>query len=148
MKGKPRMIYTSHFGMLAHLLQYFKPSELVSIARNPPGDDPGSYMIKGMRSYRLLAPSWELLTERNMGRISLTQFNRKFLKDCLRPLRPEQILHDLMLQNDDCVLLCYEHDPMICHRRVVGFWLQDNFSGLEVNEWEPSLMLHRITKSK
>jgi uncharacterized protein YeaO (DUF488 family) len=89
--------------------------------------------MKNVRSYRILAPSWELLGEWNQGRLTEEQYVQRFQQEVLAPLDASVIVKDLLLGHTDCVLLCYEGPGKFCHRHIVARWLKAN-AGVDVAE--------------
>ncbi len=87
----------------------------ISISRSAPRRAPAGY-----RLYRKLAPGpW-------FNSVDDDTYHRLFLAEILAPLDPRQVwaeLHALAAPHEP-VLLCWEHDPAGCHRRMVAAWLE------------------------
>lgn len=73
----------------------------------------------------LLAPTQELLDRYKKQRGSWADYERDFLQ-LMRERRVEHLIVRALL--DDAVLLCSEHVPDQCHRRLVLEYLQDAWS--------------------
>ena len=76
--------------------------------------------------YPELAPKlsfWKIWHD-NIGKISEEENNRYYVQEywnqVLSKLDPEKVFRDL----DNSVLLCYEPNPMFCHRHIVAAWLE------------------------
>lgn len=124
------MIYTSYFGRMARLLKVFKPGQLVSIARSPPLQFTGT---RGVRSYKILAPSWDLLNQWHKG-LKPFDYITHFQRETLGDLNPVAIVRDLTQDYDTVVLLCYEPEGQFCHRHIVAEWLKE-YTLQDVEEW-------------
>ena len=85
----------------------------------------------------VLAPTPELLSDYRKNKIDWAEYEPRF--DAL--MRERRIEHALtkdgaapeqpFLQDGDC-LLCSEHEPDQCHRRLVVEYLQCRWNGLEI----------------
>lgn len=109
------MIYTSYWSNVNRLQRY--GIEPVAVSRGKP---------KWFRGRKLdcLAPTWEML---HMGD---EEYNRLYAQILARN-DPNQIAR--FLGTGDVALLCWEKDPMECHRRFIAQWLRD--AGYECEEW-------------
>ena len=87
--------------------------------------------IGGMEYRHLseLAPTQELLDSYKKRRGSWSEYERGFV-ELLRKRGVDQSL-DRSLFNMAC-LLCSEHEPIHCHRRLVAEYLKDKWGDVEV----------------
>lgn len=90
----------------------------VSVARGEPE------WFKG-RSYKALAPSWELIRRKDTN-----VYTVRYKAEVLSRLDPEKVYKDL---GPDAILLCWERPGEFCHRRLVAEWLEKTL-GIEVLE--------------
>ena len=80
-----------------------------------------------------LAPTAEMLADYRKGRCDWATYEAKFL-DLMRERSIEKTL-DPEIVADGC-LLCSEHTPHQCHRRLVAEYLQEHWGGIEVTHLE------------
>ena len=77
-----------------------------------------------------LAPTPELLGDYRKKRIDWDTYTARFL-DLMRARRVEETLSRELL--DAGCLLCSEHQPHHCHRRLVAEYLDDRWGGVRVD---------------
>lgn len=83
------------------------------------------------KSYKLLAPTWEIITAVKNGKISELQYIEQYMNLLFdRGVTPEQILNDLP---ENAILLCYEKSGDFCHRRIVAKWIEQEM-GIAIKE--------------
>jgi len=112
------VIYTSYFSKLRYLPDNAMP---VSISLSSPG------WYKGKR-YKILAPSWSILSEWRQTH-NEERYVQRFNDEILGRLHPDGIyrnLCSLAWPYEDVVLLCYERPSDFCHRHLVAAWLERN----------------------
>ena len=80
-----------------------------------------------------LAPTAEMLADYRKGRCDWATYEARFL-DLMRERRIEETL-DRSVVADGC-LLCSEHTPDQCHRRLVAEYLQEHWGDIEVTHLE------------
>ena len=80
--------------------------------------------------YLKLAPPWELIRRYKRDN-DHDYFVREYKRAVLSKLDAKQVYEEL---GDDAVLLCWEKDPNICHRKIVADWFKEEL-GIEVTEW-------------
>ena len=107
---KDALAWTSYFGSI-QARQSGK--RLVAISRGVPGDFIGERYIE-------LAPSWELLKEKDHQR-----YTRRYISEVLDKLDPAKVATDLA----GAILLCWEAPGKFCHRRIVAEWLEKKVGG-------------------
>jgi uncharacterized protein YeaO (DUF488 family) len=114
------VIYTSYFAKVKALNK--KGIETIGIAVSPPQFYYGQH-------YKELAPRF------NMLRMSNERYDVEF-KKMLSRLDPKTVVEDLkkLSKGKDIALLCFEKDPLECHRSMVATWLERNL-GIEVKEF-------------
>lgn len=101
------MIWTSHFA-------HYRGERAVSVANsNPP--------IDGMRRYKALNPSWEIVQKYKDGSISWREFRRAYIKQ-LKSLNVHKVYREL----NEKVLLCWEAPDKHCHREIIREWFNRN----------------------
>ena len=76
-----------------------------------------------------LAPTQELLTDYRKKRIDWSGYTVRFL-ELMRERRVEETISRETL--DSSCLLCSEHEPHHCHRRLVAEYLNDHWGGIQV----------------
>lgn len=76
-----------------------------------------------------LAPTQELLTDYRKKRIDWSGYTVRFL-ELMRERRVEETISRETL--DAGCLLCSEHQPHHCHRRLVAEYLNDHWGGIQV----------------
>jgi uncharacterized protein (DUF488 family) len=76
-----------------------------------------------------LAPSEEILTEYKKNKGDWHNYEKKFLK-LMEERRIENILSPVEL--DGACLLCSEHLPKHCHRRLVAEYLKNKWGNVEI----------------
>ena len=76
-----------------------------------------------------LAPTQELLTDYRKKRIDWSGYTVRFL-ELMRERRVEETISRETL--DGGCLLCSEHQPHHCHRRLVAEYLDDHWGGIQV----------------
>lgn len=76
----------------------------------------------------LLAPTPELLSGYRKGRISWDEYEHAYL-DLLAQRRVEEVLPRSLFDRR-AVLLCSEHSPERCHRRLVVEYLDEHWGGV------------------
>lgn len=76
-----------------------------------------------------LAPTKDLLARYRKGSISWDNYEKEYIK----LIEERQILNNLDLaQLENACLLCSEHDPHHCHRRLLAEYIQDKFPTIEI----------------
>lgn len=83
----------------------------------------------GYREEPLLAPTPELLAAVRGGSIAWPAFETRY-RDLLARRRVEQLLVPAEL--DGACLLCSEHEPRFCHRRLAAEYLRDRWPGVDI----------------
>ena len=119
------MIFTSYFGNVKKLKQAgIVP---VSIAR---------YNPKWFNGLRII----ELAPKSNMLRMSNEEYDPKY-RAILRGLNPKKIVEkiEILGNGKPVALLCYEKDPLECHRSMVADWLKN--AGYDSDEWHSDFSL-------
>jgi len=92
--------------------------------------------------YKALAP------DRSLLHLEQDEYRKRFLREVLAPLNPNQVVNDLrkLAGNFEPVLLCFEKPPFTatnwCHRRMVAEWLLETL-GLDVPEHQPAVKENR-----
>ena len=76
-----------------------------------------------------LAPTKQILEDYKKRRGSWESYTAQFL-DLMRERRIESTI-DRTIISDGC-LLCSEHEPDNCHRRLVAEYLEDRWGGVEI----------------
>lgn len=82
------------------------------------------------RTYKKLAPPWELVRKYKSGSVEEKMFEQMYRKEVLNKLDSAQVVKDL---GADAVLLCWEGSDKFCHRRIVAMWLEEEL-GIDVKE--------------
>lgn len=75
---------------------------------------------KGRRMMELAPPVW-LLHAYKAGEVTFAQYEVAYAREVLALLDPQQVAQQL---GSDAVLLCWERDATLCHRRIVARWLE------------------------
>ena len=95
------------------------------------------YFLRELRGVNLeyihvpdLAPTQEMLRDYRQRKMSWDTYERKFL-ELMHERRIEETVPKVVLE-DSC-LLCSEHTPDRCHRRLVVEYLQERWGGIEVD---------------
>lgn len=83
----------------------------------------------GYRHVVEMAPTQPLLDKARKAKGTWDSFEKQFLA-LMKQRRIEKVVDPKVLS--DACLLCSEHKPDHCHRRLVAEYLQEAFSGLEV----------------
>lgn len=76
-----------------------------------------------------LAPTQEILRDYRKGELTWDGYERRFLKLMAERRIEETVAKDVLA--DGC-LLCSEHEPDHCHRRLVVEYLQERWGDIEV----------------
>jgi uncharacterized protein (DUF488 family) len=76
-----------------------------------------------------LAPSADLLEQYRKKTLSWPEYEREYIA-LLAQRNPAMLFKASDL--DDACLLCSEHQPKYCHRRLAAEYFQDAFPGLEI----------------
>lgn len=76
-----------------------------------------------------LAPTKQLLSDYRKRRCSWSDYESRFF-DLMRERRVERTMSKDMLS--DACLLCSEHRPVKCHRRLVVEYLDEHWGGLDI----------------
>ena len=76
-----------------------------------------------------LAPTAELLDDYRKGRKDWSEYARAYLALLDERQVADSLDRDLIA---DSVLLCSEHDPDQCHRRLAAEYLQRHWGGIEI----------------
>lgn len=76
-----------------------------------------------------LAPTAELLAAFRGGSLSWAAYEKRFL-ELMAARRVERVLDRAAL--DDACLLCSEHEPRFCHRRLVAEYLARQWGAVEI----------------
>jgi len=113
---------------------YFNPQDFVGKLISISGSEPPGAMIVG--KLRMFAPPRNLVMALKHGHITWEQYEEIY-KGQLDDLRqtiecaPENALAGIHMfvdvLSEDCTLLCWEHTPAHCHRRLVAEWLEREF---------------------
>ena len=77
-----------------------------------------------------LAPTQEILRDYRKGELTWDDYEREF-RELLAERRIEETVPKEWLE-DGC-LLCSEHEPDHCHRRLVVEYLQERWGGIEID---------------
>ena len=108
-------------------------SQLAGFAKR----DDLAFFLKELRGVDLeyvhvpdLAPTQELLSDYRKRKISWNTYEFKFLKLMEERRIEETVSKDLL---EDGCLLCSEHEPDHCHRRLVVKYLQKRWGGVKVD---------------
>lgn len=114
------MIYTSYYANLRNIPDHIRPIAISSTI-------PEGMVLTWWPEF---APTWTMRTQykktgdretfrrrymERLGRIDLSGLAQKFPRG-------------------DVVLLCYEKDPVTCHRSILAEWFRDSL-GISVQEW-------------
>ncbi len=121
------VIYTSYYGRLRKLVE--EGITPISVSRGKPGYFEGE-------SIDSLAPTWQML------RMGKEDYNREYARILER--NDAKHIAEEVIGPRDVALLCYERDPMDCHRRFIAAWLRDN--GYPCEEWRPMTRQERAEK--
>lgn len=114
------MIYTSYYGYLRHL-----PSTLACYQIS--NSAPAGIQLPKLKEF---VPPWPLVKAyKQTG--DWAEFSRLYVR-FLDRLCADDVFH--ILPTGDCVLLCYERDPSVCHRSLLAEWLKTRFN-IEAREW-------------
>lgn len=118
-------IYTSYWGNAKKLIK--EGIEPVAICRGKPKWFNG-------RAEDRLAPTWPMM------RMALPEFWEAY-REMLTHVDPEEVARSIWdgRKAEAVALMCYEKDPMDCHRHVAGEWLTE--AGIEVIEWDPAQVI-------
>lgn len=116
-------LYTSYFAKTARLPQNIIP---ISISLWPPKNWTGKTLPK-------LAPTREILTAYKQD-ADWAAYTQRYNTQILAKYRPEQIVQEIIALSDgrDAALICFEKDPIQCHRTLVAQWLRT--AGYQINE--------------
>src|SRR5687767_7137907 len=76
-----------------------------------------------------LAPTPELLAAFRQGSLSWAAYEKRFL-ELMAARRVERVIERAGLE--DACLLCSEHEPRFCHRRLVAEYLAREWGGLKI----------------
>lgn len=76
-----------------------------------------------------LAPTDELLKAYKKKEMSWDEYEREFM-DLMEKRRPDLLLDKESFVSTPTVLLCSEHKPDHCHRRLVAEYLADAWTGV------------------
>ncbi len=78
---------------------------------------------------KTFAPTKELLAEYRKGSMTWTEYEKEYLT----LLNDRQILNGLDISHlEDACLLCSEHEPHHCHRRLLAEYLKEKFPSIEI----------------
>ena len=114
-------VYTSYWGRAKKLKE--NGIEPIAICRGLPE------FFRG-QSFPDLAPKWNMMNLRGQ------EFNDAYINGVLAYLDPNWVYQDLeQFGFKEIALMCYEKNPLDCHRSVVAGWL--TAAGYDVEEWEP-----------
>ena len=118
-------IYTSYFENIPNI-----PSSLtiVAICYEAPENYNG-------KEFKLLAPSHDILHEYHHNGMDEERYTRRFYHEILSKLNAQEIYLKLKeyVEDQDCVLLCYEKREEFCHRHLVADWLMKELN-IEIKE--------------
>ncbi len=106
---------TSYFGNKK--LKDYPKEQLVSLSARPP--------IDGIRIYKPLCPSWNLVSNYKEGRISMTEYIERYYEEHFNKLDPQKVFDEI---RKDSIILCYERPEKFCHRQLVANWLMKNLN--------------------
>lgn len=83
---------------------------------------------KPMLTYGILCPTWAM--------VKANYTEQEYFDKILKKLSAAEVKKDLELfaKGKDIVLLCYEKNPLECHRSFVSNWFKRN--GIECKEYE------------
>lgn len=109
-------IYTSYFGNMRNL-----PKDIVPIAVS-------AFVPKGFIGIRLtsLAPTTSLLEKYKRGDgMSFALYQQEYKSLILDAQNADNLIARILRlsQGKDVALLCYEKDPLECHRSILAQWL-------------------------
>ena len=104
---------TSYFGNKK--LKDYPREQLVSISARPP--------IDGVRIYKPLCPSWNLVSNYKEGRISEQDYVKRYHEEYLSKLDPQKTFNEI---GEESIILCYEKPGKFCHRNLVAYWFENN----------------------
>lgn len=114
------MIYTSHY-FDKEIYEHKIDALLVQISNSAPANFEVDMVLKN------LSPDWKWVRALKEDEITWEKFEYEYNKKMDKELTDE-VMH--VLSVEDCVLLCWEHTPELCHRRLLGERLQK--MGMEV----------------
>ena len=106
------MLYTSYFSNWRKFPDGYKK---VSISRFPPRGFDGV-------NFDVLSPSKDLLYRYKTGITNQNEYTREFV-NYLFTLDKHKILSILNNIGENLILCCYEKPTDLCHRHLVGEWL-------------------------
>lgn len=113
---------TSYFGNIKKL-QAEGCTNLVAISQGIP-----RWNVKQVRDFKALAPSWDLVHEKNED-----VYTERYINEVLSKLDAKTIYNQL---GEDAVLLCWEKPGEFCHRLIVAEWFEREL-GIKVSEFVP-----------
>lgn len=120
-------IYTSYFGQLKNI----EKDNIIPIAIC-------RYLPKYYNGlvYQKVAPSEDIL---NTCRSSHNEYMNRFTNEILFKLNPIDVIKDIakLSNKQDLCLLCYETPEKFCHRHLVAKWLNDYFTNINIEEYNP-----------
>jgi len=114
------MIYTGYY----HKMKEYQEAGLVTCSISQ-----GVYKFGTVDTdLNCFKPSWKMVKE--------DYTETEYRNYCLKKLNPQQIVNNLkkMFGNRNFVLLCYEANPMECHRSFVSKWFREN--GIPCEEYQ------------
>lgn len=108
------------------------------------------YFLKELRSVNLeyihvpeLAPTREMLRDYRKRKMSWDTYERKFLELMQERRIEETVPKDVL---EDSCLLCSEHEPDRCHRRLVVEYLQERWGNIDVDHLGVGAMESLLTQ--
>ncbi len=120
-KNKVQKIIDTRINNVSQLAGFAKGSDLEFFSRK--------ILNIGYEHNIELAPTKELLTKYRKGSISWNEYEKEYLG----LLTERQILNGLdIAQLENACLLCSEHDPRHCHRRLLAEYIQVKFPTVEI----------------
>lgn len=130
-------IYTSCFSNLKKLLDNGH-TNLISIAGQPSDEFQKLLDENDERvfEFKKLAPKYEWWKEWKENNLSDDWYTEKYYKTVLCELDPRIIFFDLLKDQEEIILLCWEEPENFCHRHLVSNWFKENLKSIPVSEWK------------
>lgn len=121
------MVYTSYFSKIKDI---HNDSIIIGISRFPP---------KNINNNYFLAPSVGLLNDYKQGLINIPEYITRYKNEVSYYLTNVFIgaLKELMMENRDIILCCYESSDKFCHRHILADLIRGY--GINVNEYKEEI---------
>ena len=113
---------TSYYG--SPKLEIIDRNKFVAVSYTQPE------FFKGIRIYKPLCPSWNLVNDYKTGIIDSKLYTEFYYMKILNKLDCQETFDAL---GDFSTLLCYEKSGDFCHRRIIADWFKKILK-IEVNE--------------